>query len=558
MNIKSWIITLFCLFIVMLLSIISTTLYQQNQLQKLQVVWEDYSQNINIKRQYILKIKDHIGYGGIIHQYKNYILKQQQKQLDQLDIKFSELENTLADYEQLRHSDEEQNNITAIRSVFKTYQKAVIQSQTFVRDGKTPKGIDQHIKIDDAPALQALQALDNILTRLQQKDETVLVTNIDHLRQTFKLTGVIQSFYFIALMIWLFWFTRYRLLRPLSSLQITMQKLAQGNLDVDVPSMPSQDEMNAMALTVQTFKENASQIRILEQEQHAQHTEQERTRMRTELAQGLEQKIQNISIIMAQTISSMHHTAETLSQSAVSAQNESSTATHITQDNLENIQEMSAAAEQLSASISDISTQMQESQSITTKALRTSSEASKTIHTLSQMAQNVGDVVQIIEKIAAQTNLLALNATIEAARAGKYGKGFAIVASEVKNLATQTAQATGNISTLITNMQQATQQSVDSITKISLIMQKVSSNVTHSSSAIEQQSASTSEISKTTRKTADGTQHVATNIVNLSETITETGISAQTVLQASKQLTQYATDLQQQVTDIVNDMRRIS
>ena len=74
-----------------------------------------------------------------------------------------------------------------------------------------------------------------------------------------------------------------------------------------------------------------------------------------------------------------------------------------------------------------------------------SSGATKTVENLSQAAARIGEVIDLINHIAAQTNLLALNATIEAARAGEAGKGFAVAATEVKSLASQTATATEEI-----------------------------------------------------------------------------------------------------------------
>jgi methyl-accepting chemotaxis protein len=81
--------------------------------------------------------------------------------------------------------------------------------------------------------------------------------------------------------------------------------------------------------------------------------------------------------------------------------------------------------------------------------------ADKTLHDLEKATAQIGDIVTLIQAIAAQTNLLALNATIEAARAGEAGKGFAVVATEVKNLATQTAGATEDIQKSVEPMPRA-------------------------------------------------------------------------------------------------------
>src|SRR5205814_6572324 len=100
------------------------------------------------------------------------------------------------------------------------------------------------------------------------------------------------------------------------------------------------------------------------------------------------------------------------------------------------------------------------------EAVRQAQKTDARIAELSAAASRIGDVVKLITAIAEQTNLLALNATIEAARAGEAGRGFAVVASEVKALATQTAKATDEIGTQIAAMQTATQDSVGAIKEI--------------------------------------------------------------------------------------------
>src|SRR3546814_15729718 len=98
--------------------------------------------------------------------------------------------------------------------------------------------------------------------------------------------------------------------------------------------------------------------------------------------------------------------------------------------------------------------QVTQSNRISGRAVEQADHTNARVEGLAAAAQRIGEVVNLISDIAEQTNLLALNATIEAARAGEAGKGFAVVASEVKNLATQTAKATGQIGKQIGAMQQ--------------------------------------------------------------------------------------------------------
>ncbi len=124
------------------------------------------------------------------------------------------------------------------------------------------------------------------------------------------------------------------------------------------------------------------------------------------------------------------------------------------------------ATEQLRQSIGEIDRSTREGADIAQQAVTSAAEARQTIESLAGLVGEIGSVVNLISDIAAQTNLLALNATIEAARAGEAGRGFAIVASEVKDLSAQTTSATGTIAARIDAIREATQRCVGSIARI--------------------------------------------------------------------------------------------
>ena len=131
--------------------------------------------------------------------------------------------------------------------------------------------------------------------------------------------------------------------------------------------------------------------------------------------------------------------------------------------------------------------------------------ADEMVQGLDATAQKIGEVVELITDIAEKTNLLALNATIDAARAGDAGKGFPVVATEVKNLADQTANATEETSSQINGIQTATQYSVGVIKQITGTITEINQISTAISDAIQEQSSATQEIAQNAARAADGT-----------------------------------------------------
>lgn len=186
-----------------------------------------------------------------------------------------------------------------------------------------------------------------------------------------------------------------------------------------------------------------------------------------------------------------------------------------------NVNEVSQLLDQLSSTIEEVSgTARQYAIDVENTSILTE-EASKKMSELRVAAEGIGQVIEIIDELAEQTNLLALNATIEAARAGEAGDGFAVVATEVKELAKQTAEATKNIRTKIVDVQTSTVQAVGTISKISNVISDMNSRTHRVASAVEQQSASSQQISATIKATANESIGVSRSVEETSAASSE-------------------------------------
>jgi methyl-accepting chemotaxis protein len=161
---------------------------------------------------------------------------------------------------------------------------------------------------------------------------------------------------------------------------------------------------------------------------------------------------------ICQSLGSAASTLECTNQQLASQAKETQTQTNVVDDAAaqasDSIKSVAAASEELTASIKEIARSANGALDLARNGSDLSAQANQAMESLATSANSIGKVVDIINDIADQTNLLALNATIEAARAGDAGKGFAVVANEVKELAKQTADATGEIGSTVSSIGQ--------------------------------------------------------------------------------------------------------
>ncbi|GAB78927.1 Methyl-accepting chemotaxis protein [Austwickia chelonae] len=202
-------------------------------------------------------------------------------------------------------------------------------------------------------------------------------------------------------------------------------------------------------------------------------------------------------------------------QQATSAATTSTELTSVssgTEDVSRGINTVASGTEEMSASIREIAKNAQDAAGVAATAVQAAEDTTSTVTKLGESSLEIGNVVKVITSIAEQTNLLALNATIEAARAGEAGKGFAVVASEVKELAQETAKATEDISQRVGQIQIDTEAAVTAISQISRIISQINDTQSTIASAVEEQTATTQEMSRNVQDAADGASGIAHSV----------------------------------------------
>ena len=347
------------------------------------------------------------------------------------------------------------------------------------------------------------------------------------------------------------------IVRPIRSITDVMQKLSAGETEIEIGYRDSRDEIGRMIEAINVFRKNTIEMHALEQAsyQAEQRRAAERQAEMQQLAGEFEKSVQQIARELTEAVAGMHDNSQAMSMIAAETRAKSKSASDIVIDTQANVDSVANAAEELARTIEQLAAKTHGAKELTGNTVVESQSAREKVQQLVEAVRQIVPITGLIQSIAQQTNLLALNATIEAARAGAAGKGFTVVAAEVKSLAAQTASATDEINQKIAAVNVSCDAVVAMMGQVIDAITRLGEDAADMATAVNHQASATQKISRNATLAADRSRTVAGNIAELDQKTRENDDASGHALEGAKRLLAYAAELRQQVDSFLQHVR---
>jgi len=438
---------------------------------------------------------------------------------------------------------------TAADAFFKTVNEEIIHTNTINVDSQ--RYFEQGSQTINA-SLALFDAMHTALTERLATEQSVVQKKL-YFSSILVGLGVLGSLLLSLLMI-------QKTFKPLQEIVDGMQRIVEGDY-TQMPVKHAHDELGNIAddmktmqsiLQYEVFEGKAmAQQRVAEQQQ----AEAEKAQTQAQLADAFENNVGALVSGLASEAGQVSQSARSVDEmsDALAAQSES--AMHSVDLGSSHVNSTAAAIEEMSMTIADVSRQVAGTQTISAQAVTEAVAATEMMHKLATVADEIGSIVGAISEIAEQTNLLALNASIEAARAGDAGRGFSVVAGEVKELANQTSRATGQIREQVEGIQSESHDALAAITKISDTINEINQFTSAVTEAMEQQALAGREISDAAQQADMSMGEARTSVGELADSSTTVDKASDEMIEVAESMAHRTEEVQQGIRDFLATLR---
>ncbi|AOG06327.1 methyl-accepting chemotaxis protein [Bosea sp. RAC05] len=391
---------------------------------------------------------------------------------------------------------------------------------------------------------------------LTQQSDTLTKIGRDQTRAVSVSVLMIAFGAMLSLGVVLFFVMR-RVTRPLARIAQVIERVSNGEAEAADFGAGRNDEIGQIARAVKIFQDNLVQTERMraERREDAARADEERQSTMQAMADRFEASVGEILRSVSVKAGEMRSAAGSMAEAALKTSSQAKTIEANSESTAVSIAAMNRSTQELVSSIEEISRRTVESAQLSNKAVEVANYSGSQINNLTKKANQIGDIVNVISTIAAQTNLLALNATIEAARAGVSGKGFSVVASEVKILAERTAQATKDIGERIHEVQIATKDSFDSIEEVADIIRRLSHSANDIATFVKNQDLVTQTIALNVSDASSRTAKTASGIIEISKESFLTGAIASQMRESAEILDSQCEQLNAKTSQFLSSVR---